>query len=60
MDGHLLRTLGERIQAIADDCFDLRTAERLRILAEEIARTTSLPPIVLSRASEARGKTRNG
>jgi hypothetical protein len=54
-----MRTVGERIQAIADDCFDLRTAERLRLLAEDIARTTSLPPIILARPGEARGSTGN-
>jgi hypothetical protein len=44
LDGEALRDLGQRIRAIADDCFDLRAVERLRILADEIERAVRMPP----------------
>jgi hypothetical protein len=59
LDREELRGLGERIRAIADDCFDLRAVERLRKLADEIERATGVPPIILTRESDASGRSEN-
>jgi hypothetical protein len=52
LDGIDLPALAARIRAIADDCFDLRAVDRLRSLADEIDRATSVPPIILTRRGE--------
>jgi hypothetical protein len=52
MDADYLRHIARRCDALSRDCFDLKTAERLRLLAEEIrARAAEsgimVPPAVL-------------
>ncbi len=55
LNGEELRAFGQKIRAIADDCFDMRAVERLRNLADEIDRATSVPPIILTKQGETNG-----
>jgi hypothetical protein len=57
LDGEELRSLGQRLREIADDCFDLRAVERLRHLADEIEGIASVPPIILTRDSDTSGRS---
>jgi len=54
LDGDELRALARRIRAIADDCFDLRAAERLRRLADEIAQAIGVSPHIPTTESDGR------
>jgi hypothetical protein len=44
-ENEYLRALGNRLRAIATDCFDLRAIERLREISDEIERRTTESPI---------------
>jgi hypothetical protein len=48
-DDAFLRHVERQLLLIAQDCFDLRAKESLRLLREEVARRLSVPPIILSK-----------
>lgn len=48
VDPAYMSALVSRIRTIAADCFDLRAAERMRIMADEIVETISATPAILA------------
>jgi hypothetical protein len=47
MDADYLRHIARRCDALSRECFDLKTAERLRLLADEIRARASEPGIMV-------------
>ena len=54
VDPAYLSALVSRIRVIAYGCFDLRAAERLRVMADEIVQTIAATPNILTQ-SKTRG-----
>jgi hypothetical protein len=48
MDSEYLREIARRCDAISRDCFDLRPAEKMRLLAEELRRKAGQPRMIMA------------
>jgi hypothetical protein len=56
-DTETLRLFVNRVRAIASDCFDLRAVKRLRALADEMDKYTTVSPIALNKQDDTNGET---
>jgi hypothetical protein len=55
-DAEYLRHIARRCDSLSRECFDLKTAERLRLLAEEIRARAEEPTIMVPPAVLCDGK----